>query len=102
MEDWVNLASLLVNIIMPKFSKKGINGVLNNKPIMYTIKKGGKPTYVGVAKRGRAQERLEEHLGEIPGSEFTTRSYDTVAEAKKAEEEKIKREKPRHNDQHKN
>lgn len=73
----------------------------NNKPVVYTLKRAGKPIYVGIAKRGRVQERLEEHLGEIPATEVSTRAYDSIAEARAAEERKIKKEKPRYNGQHK-
>ncbi len=73
----------------------------NDRPVVYTLKRGGDPIYVGMAKRGRVQDRLAEHLGEIPATEFSTRSYDSIAEARVAEERKIKRERPRYNDQHK-
>ena len=86
---------------MAKFSKKMIEKIQNNKPIMYTLKRSGRPIYVGVAKRGRGQERLFEHLGEIPSTEFSTRSYDSISNAREAEEKKIKREKPKYNDQYK-
>lgn len=85
---------------MAKFTKKEIQNADNDRPVVYTLKKAGKPVYVGIAKRGRVQDRLQEHLGEIPASEFSTRSYDSISDARKAEEKKIKREKPRFNDQH--
>lgn len=45
------------------FNKTGISKLPNDKPVLYRIETGGgKPNYVGVAKRGRVQERLEEHL----------------------------------------
>ncbi|HQU08213.1 MAG: hypothetical protein B7X04_04365 [Parcubacteria group bacterium 21-54-25] len=87
---------------MARFNKKTIENADNDRPVVYTLKRGGDPVYVGIAKRGRVQERLAEHLGEIPATEFSTRSYDTLAEARKAEEAKIKREKPPFNDQHNN
>ena len=85
---------------MPNFNKKAIGAADNNKPVVYTLKKNGDPVYVGIAKRGRVQERLAEHLGEIPATEFSTRSYDSIFEAREAEERKINREKPKYNDQH--
>jgi len=86
---------------MARFNQKAIGSVNNDRPVVYTLKRGGDPIYVGMAKRGRVQDRLAEHLGEIPATEFSTRSYDSIAEARVAEERKIKRERPRYNDQHK-
>jgi hypothetical protein len=85
---------------MAKFTKKGIENTGNDKPVIYTLKKAGKPVYIDIAKRGRVQDRLNEHLNEISASEFFTRSYDSIAEAREAEERKIKREKPKFNEQH--
>ena len=86
---------------MAKFNEKSIENTDNDKPVVYTLKKSGKPVYVGIAKRWRVQERLSEHLGEISATEFSTRSYDSISDAREAEEKKIKREKPKYNDQHK-
>jgi len=85
---------------MTRFTEKAIGNADNDRPVVYTLKRGGDPIYVGIAKRGRVQERLLEHVGEIPATEFSTRSYDSIAEARKAEEAKIKREKPEYNDQY--
>jgi predicted GIY-YIG superfamily endonuclease len=85
---------------MTRFTKTAIQTADNDRPVVYTLKRGGGPIYVGIAKRGRVQERLLEHMGEIPATEFSTRSYDSIAEARKAEEAKIKRENPKYNDQH--
>ena len=87
---------------MPKFNKKEIENADNDRPVVYTLKKNKKPVYVGTAKRGRVNERLQEHLKDrkISATEFSTRSYDSIAEARKAEETKIKRNKPKGNDQH--
>ena len=86
---------------MTKFNEENIKKAENDNPIVYTLKKGGKVVYVGIAKRGRVQKRLLEHMGEIPASEFSTRSYDSISDAREAEERKIKREDPKYNDQHK-
>lgn len=85
---------------MSKFTEKGIENTSNDKPVVYTLIKAGKSIYVGIAKRGRVQDRIKEHLGKIPASEFSTRSYNSISDAREAEERKIKREKPRYNDQH--
>jgi hypothetical protein len=53
---------------MPKgksadFAKEGIESLPKNKPIVYKIEnRKGDNIYAGVAKRGRVEERLEEHL----------------------------------------
>ncbi len=82
---------------MPKFNKQNVNQVDNKKLTMYTLKKQGKPIYIGTAKRGRVSDRLGEHLGSMPGAEFSTRTFGTIGEARRAEENKIKREKPKYN-----
>lgn len=53
------------------FNKKGISKLPEDKPVLYRIQtEGGKLNYTGIAKRGRVQDRLQEHLGEIPGPAF--------------------------------
>ena len=45
------------------FNKSGIAKLPDNKPALYHVfTEGGKTNYVGVAKRGRVQERVAEHL----------------------------------------
>ena len=83
-----------------KFNKTDIENLPNNKPAVYKIMTGaGKVNYVGVAKRGRIQERLTEHLGEIPGATVQIQQTDNIAEARKKETGIIKRSKPRYNKQ---
>ncbi len=55
---------------MPKktvrFNPKGIEKLPDNKPVVYKIQTdAGKTNYVGVAQRGRVQDRLREHLPDI-------------------------------------
>ncbi len=55
------------------FNQTGISKLPIDKPVVYRIQSdGGKNNYTGVAQRGRAQERLEEHLPKgkdpIPGA----------------------------------
>ena len=81
-----------------KYNKTGIETLPNDKPAVYKILTAkGKPNYVGTAKRGRVQERISEHLGEIPGATVQIQQTDTIAEARKKEEGIIKRSKPRYN-----
>lgn len=46
-----------------KFDSSGIEGLAKNKPVVYQIENAkGENIYTGVAKRGRVEERLKEHL----------------------------------------
>jgi hypothetical protein len=88
------------------FNKTGISNVPTNKPIVYKIETpSGKNNYTGVAKRGRGQERLEEHLpagkDPIPGAKVRIEQTGTIAEAKKKEKAIIAREQPKYNKLHK-
>lgn len=83
-----------------KFSKSGASELPKNKPVVYKIKTdAGKTNYVGVAKRGRIQERINEHLsdGNIPGSKVQIEQKTSIREAKKTEARIIARNKPKHN-----
>ena len=45
------------------FDEKGIESLAKDKPIVYDIQnKQGETIYTGVAKRGRVEQRLKEHL----------------------------------------
>ena len=85
-----------------KNNQTGISSLPNNKPVVYKIKTdGGKVNYVGVAKRGRVQERLKEHLpggkDPIPGVSVQIEQASSIAEARKMESAAIRRIKPKHN-----
>ena len=85
-------------------NKTSISKLPNDKPVMYKIKtKGGNVNYVGVAKKGRVQERIEEHLpGEkdyVPGAKIQVEQVSSIAEARKMEAAAIKRIQPKHNEQ---
>ena len=83
-----------------KYNKTGIEKLPNNKPAVYKILTAtGKPNYVGVAKRGRIQERINEHIGEIPGATVQIQQTESIAEARKKEAGIIKRSNPRYNKQ---
>ena len=88
------------------FNRTGIGTLPTNKPIVYKIETpGGKNNYTGVAKRGRAQERLQEHLpagkDPIPGAKIQIEQVSSIAEARKKEEAIIGREQPKYNKNHK-
>ncbi len=86
------------------FNKGGINKLPDQRPVTYEIKTGGgKTNYVGVAKRTRVQERLQEHLpGEkdhVPGSKVTIQQHTNLDAAKNAERRKIADKQPPYNKQ---
>ena len=71
-------------------NRTSISKLPDNKPVIYKIKtESGKVNYVGVAQRGRVQERLEEHLpggrDYIPGAKVQIEQVRSIAEARKKE-----------------
>ena len=85
------------------FDKKGIEGLAKNKPVVYTIEDNeGKDLYVGVAKKGRVEERLKEHLpgGQDPikgANKVRIKQKSSIADAEKSEAKIIKKQKPPQN-----
>ena len=85
-------------------NKKGVAKLPNDKPVVYRIKtQGGSNNYTGVAKKGRVQERVNEHLkggkDYVPGAKVQIHQQSTIAKAKAQEKAIIKREQPKHNKQ---
>ncbi len=85
-------------------NKAGIGKLPNDKAVMYKHKtEGGKVNYVGVAKRGRVQERLGEHLpggkDYVPGAKIQIEQFGSIAEARQKEAAAIKSIDPKHNKQ---
>ena len=85
------------------FDNAGIEGLAKDKPVVYKIQnKKGETIYAGVAKRGRVEERLKEHL---PGAKDPVRGgkrvvihqKSSIADAKRAEARIIKNQKPPQN-----
>jgi predicted GIY-YIG superfamily endonuclease len=86
------------------FNKSGIGKLPDDKPVLYRIQtEGGKTNYAGVAKRGRVQERLEEHLPSgkdfVPGAKVQIQQMKTIDQAMEVEARVIARSKPKYNDQ---
>ncbi len=85
------------------FKRKELGGLPDNKPVVYKILNGqGDNIYTGVAKRGRVEERLSEHLpgsrDPIPGGKkVQITQKPSIAEAQQSEGRIIARSKPRHN-----
>ena len=85
-----------------KFNKTGIEKLPNNKPVVYKIiTESGRNNYIGVAQRGRVLDRLNEHLGNIPGTEIQIEQMDSISEARKKEIKIISRTQPKYNNQSK-
>ena len=83
-----------------KYNKTEVGNLPNDKPVVYRINtEGGKPNYVGVAKRGRVQARVREHLGRIPGATVKIKQFPSISEARKNEARVIKTNKPKYNNQ---
>ena len=82
------------------YNKSGIGKLPDNKPVVYKIKtERGKTNYAGVAKRGRVQERIQEHLGDIPGDSVRIEQVGSIQEAEQKEAKIIKRSQPKYNKQ---
>jgi len=84
------------------FNQSGVAKLPEDKPVVYKIQTGGgKTNYVGVAKRGRVQERIEEHLeaGKVPGAKVQVQQVASIDEAKKVEAAIIARSQPKYNEQ---
>lgn len=80
------------------YDKPGIKTLADDKPIVYRIQnKNGKDLYVGAARRGRAHEAIAEHLGRIPGATVTIQGFNSIEEAKIAEQRIINRCEPKYN-----
>jgi len=88
------------------FNRTKIAAVPANRPILYQMcTAAGKPNYIGVAKRGRARQRLCEHLpcglSPIPAKTVRIKQFSSIAEAKAAEERAIRSKRPKYNIIHK-
>lgn len=87
-----------------KLTQQGIGKLPDDKPVVYRVKtSAGKTNYVGVAKRGRVQKRLMEHLpggpDAVPGAMVHIEQMESVADAKAKEKGIIARSKPKYNEQ---
>ena len=85
-----------------KYNKTEIEQLSNDKPVLYRIEtESGNLNYAGIAKKGRVQERIKEHLGEIPGASVSVEQFSSIADARKKEKNVINRNKPKYNVQDK-
>ena len=84
------------------YNKSGIEKLPDDKPVVYRIEtESGRNNYTGLAKRGRVQERIGEHLEEIPGATVRIEQFESIEEAKKNEARVIKKAQPKYNEQNK-
>jgi len=84
------------------YNKTGISQLPNDKPVLYRIETAGDSlNYTGTAMRGRVQDRIREHLGEIPGAKVRIEQFSSINEAREKEARVIKRNQPKYNDQNK-
>lgn len=82
------------------FSGTGISKLPDDKPVVYKIQtEGGKTNYAGIAKRGRVQERIEEHLdrGRIPGAKVQIQQMPSIQDAEATETRILARSEPKYN-----
>ncbi len=81
------------------YNKIGIEKLPDDKRVVYQIEtEDGKPNYIGTAKKGRVKERLQEHLGEIPGATVKVQQFDSIDAARKEESRLIEKKQPKDNE----
>jgi excinuclease UvrABC nuclease subunit len=86
------------------YNKSGVEKLPDAKPVIYRIlTDSGKTNYVGVAKKGRVQDRISEHLedGKIPGAKVQIEQMPSIDAAKEKEGNIISRTEPKYNEQKK-
>ena len=84
------------------YNQSGTSKLPQDKPVVYRIKtNAGQMNYVGIAKKGRVQERIQEHLtaGDIPGAKVEIEQKPSIQDARKTEALAIARSKPKYNKQ---
>ncbi len=85
-----------------KFNEHGAAQLPNDKPVVYRIKtEGNRTNYVGIAHRGRVQERIREHIRSkrITGAKVQIEQKPSIREARATEKRVLARSKPRLNQQ---
>ena len=84
-------------------NKKHVEQIPDDLPANYKItSQAGKLIYTGIAKRGRVQDRLLEHLPDAPdaipgGSKFSVKQAQSVDLARQEEKRIIQQEHPTQN-----
>ena len=81
-----------------KFNESSIRNLPNNKPVVYKIlTENNNNNYTGIAKKGRVQDRLIEHLGKIPGTKVRIEQMSSINDAAEKESNIISRSNPKYN-----
>ncbi len=86
------------------FTKSGVAKLPEGKSVLYRLQtESGKTNYAGVAKRGRVQERIGEHLpggrDYVPGARVQVEQMKSIEQARATEARVIARSKPKYNEQ---
>lgn len=85
------------------FTESGIENLAKGKPVVYKILDGnGNNIYTGVAKRGRVDQRLKEHLpggtdAICGGKKVQIQQKSSINDALASESRIIKRAQPKYN-----
>ncbi len=85
------------------FTQEGIESLSKDKPVVYKIENSkGKNIYTGIAKRGRVEERLKEHLPGGPdpvrgGVKVKIIQKNSIDDALKSEARIIRQQQPPQN-----
>jgi uncharacterized protein (DUF4415 family) len=103
LRDWMNRETSApaerTDQVFP-FTKRGIDQVPDDKPCVYMIvTETGRMNYVGLSQLGAVRKRLMELHGakhSVPGAFVRLKQYASVAEARKAELEALKRNPPKY------
>ena len=81
-----------------QFNLGGISKLPNDKPVVYKIlTDNDNNNYTGIAKKGRVQERITEHVGEIPGLKVQIEQFRSIGAAGEKEKNIISRSEPKYN-----
>ncbi len=85
-----------------KFNPEGIKKLPDDKPVVYKIlTNSGGNSYTGIAKRGRVQDRLVEHLpggkDPIPGAKVRIEQESSIKDALSKETNILSRSNPKYN-----
>lgn len=85
------------------FTKGGVAKLPEDKSVLYRVQtESGRTNYAGVAKRGRVQARIAEHLfggrAYVPGVRVQIEQMNSIEQARATEGRIIARSKPKYNE----
>ena len=80
--------------------KKGIDQLPNDKPVVYKIlTEGRNSNYTGIAGKSHVNDRIQDHLGDIPGAKVQIQQMSSRQDATQTEKFIIARSKPKYSNQ---